>query len=109
MKKIILLLLLPTLGTAQKIRVVQSCNDADVRVYETTNHNDADLLVYKVGHNEAKGNRGLWRLSVSEGDIKVCFTRSHNDAEVLIYFTDRESEAGWRNCAKKRYFAGGKK
>ena len=110
MKKIILSLVLfcgiSVAGYSQKVYCSNSKIEAKVTVYVTPYKSNADLVVYKCNHTEARGNKGWWYFTKNypDADIVIYFTENHPDADIVIYFTENHPEAGWRNEHKKHLF-----
>lgn len=69
------------------------------KVYEVSNHTQADLLVYRTKYkSQAKGNRGMWHITPHQtaNAINVYVVPYRNQADFSIYYVNHPNESKWK-------------
>lgn len=90
MKRILLVfLLLPIIGFAQRVFVTKNKNQADYICYVTDRKNEADWVVKITTWESTSRIRGNWMYVKSPNfcDFIVYYTRNKNEADKYVYFT----------------------
>lgn len=99
---LLVLFLMPSLTSAQKVHKVEYESQADIKVYVVKYESQCDLKVYEVEYESQADEDGLWYFVkyASQADKKIFFVEYESQADLKVYFVEYESQAGWRNREK---------
>ncbi|OFY74003.1 MAG: hypothetical protein A2275_06040 [Bacteroidetes bacterium RIFOXYA12_FULL_35_11] len=96
--------------SGQRIYKVTNPQDAHVKVYVTTDINQADIKV-KIVDKAADANKdGMWFQTATQAEamLRVYETTNATEADVKVYYVTEEQQAGWVNASKRQFFKGDK-
>lgn len=96
-------------GIAQTIYVTDIPTIANIRVFETINSVQADIIVYKAPSPIYPGinqNDGIWYFTDVQtlANKIIYYTDSSVTADLIVYYTNVPTLAGWQNIEKRNMF-----
>jgi len=91
---------------AQRIFITDSINNADIKVYVTTDSTTADLKVCMVDSAFKVYKDGIWYLvnQVQQSKLSVKIVNNPLDADFRIFYVSNSRNAGWINSNIKYYY-----
>mgnify|MGYP000968906871 CR=1 FL=1 len=100
----LLQLLVTTSGKAQLFFEAEKVEDAQVKVFNVDNPNDADFYIFFVNTREEVTKIGFWMevATAKEAQVKLIFVDDEKQADFKVCAVDDSSKAGWRNSNDPR-------
>ncbi len=95
----LLLLLVTSSGKAQLFFEVDKVEDAQVKVFNVDNPDDADFYIYFVNTKEEVTKIGFWMEveTAKEAQVRLIFVDDEKQADFKVCAVDDSSKAGWKN------------
>ncbi|HUW04979.1 MAG TPA: DUF6150 family protein [Williamwhitmania sp.] len=100
----LLLFLVTTSGKAQLFFEADKVEDAQVKVFNVDNPDDADFYIYFVNTKEEVTKIGFWMEveTAKEAQVKIIFVDDEKQADFKVCAVDDSSKAGWKNLYDPR-------